>query len=144
MSLDLQWLHEHMLLYFVYICGIEKFNFCIHEKLPIFFFSFDTDKQSMLSLLCYQYERIHVKLKGEKISHTWWHFSKHCDREFLLLGLGFWFFWAWEIMGKFLYYCPLVVSRYRLEKLQYFECFLLEFFFFFFKFLKGVVWELHN
>ena len=131
MSLDLQWLHEHMLIYFVYICDIEKFKLLHMWNITNFFFFWYW--QNMLSLLHYQYERIHVKLKGKK------HYL--LGDIFLNTVMGVFWCWAWvfgflepgKIMGKFLDYCPLVDSMYKqTRKVAIFWMFSSGIFFFFF------------
>ena len=78
-----------------------------------FFFSFDTDKQNMLSLLHYQYERIHVKLKEEKHYLLGDIFLNTVMGVFCCWGWVFGFFEPEKIMGNFLDYCPLVDSMYK-------------------------------
>lgn len=85
----------------------------------------------MLSLLHYQYERIHVKLKEEK------HYL--LGDIFLNTVMGVFCCWAWvfgffepeKIMGNFLDYCPLVDSIYKqIRKLAIFWMFSSGIFFF--------------
>lgn len=117
-------------LYILYTFVVLKFYFCTCETLPIFFsLLILTNKTCCLS------RTISMKKQKEKKYYLLGNISVNTDGFFLCCC------WAWvlgfepeKIIGNFSTTAPLwIVCTNRLEKLQYFECFLRIYFFLIFK-----------